>query len=180
MKTNLLCKISSIICALMFASFSSAQAATINSTYTGPIGGNWNDPANWSPNTVPNNNGTDTFNVSVDSEYPGVTLDVDVNLNSLTLSTTTDFSAILATDHSLTSAATSLAVNFADEQFGGGVVVFELFRCRNVRAGDDDTLRFGNGALSCENVTEGRSKRIVAMLHPAYQMNGRLVTNSFR
>src|SRR5437762_4770716 len=89
MKTNLLCKISSIICALMFASFSSAQAATINSTYTGPIGGNWNDPANWSPNTVPNNNGTDTFNVSVDSEYPGVTLDVDVNLNSLTLSTTT-------------------------------------------------------------------------------------------
>ena len=75
MKTNLLCKISSIICALMFASFSSAQAATINSTYTGPIGGNWNDPANWSPNTVPNNNGTDTFNVSVDSEYPGVTLD---------------------------------------------------------------------------------------------------------
>ena len=87
MKTNLLCKICSIICALMFASFSSAQAATINSTYTGPIGGNWNDPANWSPNTVPNNNGTDTFNVSVDSEYPGVTLDVDVNLNSLTLST---------------------------------------------------------------------------------------------
>jgi len=144
MKTNLLCKISSIICALMFASFSSAQAATINSTYTGPIGGNWNDPANWSPNTVPNNNGTDTFNVSVDSEYPGVTLDVDVNLNSLTLSTTTDFSAILATDHSLTSAATSLAVNFADEQFGGGVVVFELFRCRNVRAGDDDTFHFGN------------------------------------
>ena len=84
MKTNLLYKSFFIICALMFASFSSAQAATINSTYAGPIGGNWNDPANWSPNTVPNNNGTDTFNVSVDSEYPGVTLDVDVNLNSPT------------------------------------------------------------------------------------------------
>jgi hypothetical protein len=150
MKTNLLCKISSIICALMFASFSSAQAATINSTYTGPIGGNWNDPANWSPNTVPNNNGTDTFNVSVDSEYPGVTLDVDVNLNSLTLSTTTDFSAILATDHSLTSAATSLAVNFADEQFGGGAVVFEA-RHSNVIANLGNLADFSGTTLNGGN-----------------------------
>ena len=134
----------------MFASFSSAQAATINSTYTGPIGGNWNDPANWSPNTVPNNNGTDTFNVSVDSEYPGVTLDVDVNLNSLTLSTTTDFSAILATDHSLTSAATSLAVNFADEQFGGGVVVFEA-RHSNVIANLGNLADFSGTTLNSGN-----------------------------
>jgi hypothetical protein len=29
----------------MFASFSSEQAATINSTYTGPTEGNWGDPA---------------------------------------------------------------------------------------------------------------------------------------
>jgi len=150
MKTNLLCKISSIICALMFASFSSAQAATINSTYTGPIGGNWNDPANWSPNTVPNNNGTDTFNVSVDSEYPGVTLDVDVNLNSLTLSTTTDFSAILATDHSLTSAATSLAVNFPDEQFGGGAVLFEA-RHSNVIANLGNLADFSGTTLNSGN-----------------------------
>jgi hypothetical protein len=82
MKTNLLCKISSIICALMFASFSSAQAATINSTYTGPTDGNWGDPANWSPAIVPNNGGGNTFAVTIANVF--LTLDLDVAVNRLT------------------------------------------------------------------------------------------------
>src|SRR4029077_8990293 len=82
MKTNLLCKICSIICTLMFASFSSAQAATINSTYTGPTDGNWGDPANWSPAIVPNNGGGNTFAATIANVF--LTLDLDVTVNRLT------------------------------------------------------------------------------------------------
>ena len=158
MKTNLLYKSFFIICALMFASFSSAQAATINSTYTGPIGGNWNNPANWSPPTVPNNSGTDMFNVFVDSEYPGVTLDLDVSLSSLTLSTTTDFSAIISTDHNLTSAATSSAGNFPQ---GGGFLIFEaqhtnvLANLGNLADFSGTTLNTGNYVVVADRADPG-------------------------
>ena len=87
MKTNLLCKISSIICALMFASFSSAQAATINSTYTGPTDGNWGDPANWSPAHCAKQWRQLTrlmFRQPLPTSL-GVTLDLDVTVNRLTL-----------------------------------------------------------------------------------------------
>ena len=154
MKTNLLYKSFFIICALMFASFSSAQAATINSTYTGPIGGNWNNPANWSPPTVPNNSGTDMFNVFVDSEYPGVTLDLDVSLSSLTLSTTTDFSAIISTDHNLTSAATSSAGNFPQ---GGGFLIFEA-QHTNVLANLGNLADFSGTTLNTGNYVVGAGR----------------------
>jgi hypothetical protein len=94
-RKNLAHQTSFIICALMFASFSSARA-TINSTYIGPIGGNWSDPANWSPAIVPDNNASQKFNVFVASEFPGVTLDLDVRLRSLTL--TEEFSSVFLLD----------------------------------------------------------------------------------
>jgi hypothetical protein len=122
MKTNLLHKSCFIICALMLASFSVTRAQETSSTYIGPVGGNWSDPNNWSPAIVPNNSGSQTFDVTVGSEYPGVILDLDVALNSLTM--VNDFSVIQSTDHSLTSASSSIAVNFADELQGGGFVVF--------------------------------------------------------
>jgi hypothetical protein len=119
MKTNIL---KLVICAVVLASFSAIRAATIiNSTYTGPIGGNWSDPANWSPQIVPNNSADQKFNVSIPgAEFPGVTLDIDVKLRSLTLKD--DFSTLFLQDHSLVSASTSVGVNFPDEFIRGGVI----------------------------------------------------------
>ena len=68
--------------ALMFASFSSAQATTINSIYTGPTDGNWGDPANWSPAIVPNNGGGNTFAATIANVF--LTLDLDVTVDRLT------------------------------------------------------------------------------------------------
>lgn len=118
MNTNLVRKISFILCAIIIGAFNSAFAEPISSTYVGPIEGNWSDPANWSPAVVPNNSATQKFDVSVGSEYPGVTLDIHVNVESLTL--TEDFSAVSLIDHSLKSDATSLAVNFPDAGQRGG------------------------------------------------------------
>ena len=120
MKTNLIHKSFFIICALMFASFSLARALEMSSTYIGPVGGNWSDPNNWSPSIAPNNSGSQTFDVTVGSDYPGVTLDLNVAVNSLTM--VNDFSGITLVDHSLSSTASSIGVNFPNEQLGGGVI----------------------------------------------------------
>jgi hypothetical protein len=119
MKTNIL---KLFICALVMTSFYAARAATvINSSYTGPIGGNWSDPANWSPQIVPNNSADQKFNVSIPgAELPGVTLDIDVKLRSLTLKD--NFSTVFLQDHSIVSASTSVGVNFPDEFVTGGVI----------------------------------------------------------
>jgi hypothetical protein len=114
MKTNLLCKISSIICTLMFASFSSVQAATINSTYTGPTDGNWGDPANWSPAIVPNNGGGNTFAATIANVF--LTLDLDVTVDRLTFNPGDGNPIIVggtaplldSLDHNFTSAHTSV------------------------------------------------------------------------
>ena len=120
MKTSLIHKSFFIICALMCASFSLARAQETSSTYIGPVGGNWSDPNNWSPSIVPNNSGSQTFDVTVGSDYPGVTLDLNVAVNSLTM--VNDFSGITLVDHSLSSTASSIGVNFPNEQLGGGVI----------------------------------------------------------
>ena len=102
-------------------SISTGSAETIKSTYIGPIGGNWNDAANWSPAIVPNNTARQKFDVSIPSaEFPGVTLDIDVKLRRLILED--NFSTIFLQDHNLTSARTSVGVNFPDEIFTGGVI----------------------------------------------------------
>ena len=106
MKTNLFRKTSFILCATIIGAFTSAFADPINSTYVGPIGGNWNDPANWSPAIVPDNNGTQTFDVSLGTE--GVNLDIDATVNSFAL--TADFAALNSTDHNFTSGSTNVAV----------------------------------------------------------------------
>jgi hypothetical protein len=109
-----------IISAVILATWT-ARAETINSTYTGPIGGNWSDPGNWSPAVVPDNTSTKKFNVSIGgSAFPIVILDTDVNLRRLNL--TDDGTALLLQDHSLTTAHSSIGVNFPDELFGGGVI----------------------------------------------------------
>ncbi len=58
------------------------RAATLTSTYIGPIEGNWGDSANWSPPVVPNNDGSDTFVVRIANVF--LTLDLDVAVNRIT------------------------------------------------------------------------------------------------
>ena len=72
--------------------------AQINSTYIGPDGGNWNDASNWSPMIVPNNNGGNVFNVTIDG--PRAQLDIDPTINSLTLGATAG--RLFGTDHNFT------------------------------------------------------------------------------
>ena len=74
-----------LTCALITVALIPARADLIKSTYIGPIGGNWSDPANWSPPIVPNNTPDTKFLVRVPEESPGVILDLDVHLQKLKL-----------------------------------------------------------------------------------------------
>jgi len=103
MKTNLVRKTSLILCVVIIGAFTSAFAEPINSTYVGPIGGNWGDPANWSPPIVPNNSGNQEFNVSIDGPGGPVTLDINAAINSLAFIS----SFLTSTDHNLISGGTS-------------------------------------------------------------------------
>jgi hypothetical protein len=107
----------------MLASFSSARAQVTNSTWIGQPGDNWSDASKWDPAIVPNNSGNQSFNVSagVGSEFPGINLDLNVTVNSLTF--TVDQAATFIIDHNLSSAATDLGTAFANEQFGGGIIL---------------------------------------------------------
>jgi hypothetical protein len=148
MKTNLVCKISLVLCVIIIGAFTSARGELINSTYVGPIGGNWSDPANWSPAIVPNNSATQKFDVSVGSEYPGVTLDIRVNVKSLTL--TDDFSAVSLNDHSLKSDATSLAAGFPDQAQRGGFLSLNALK-ENVSADLGNLADFSGTTLNAGN-----------------------------
>jgi hypothetical protein len=141
MKTNRLRKNFSIICALMFGSSSFAQAATTTSTYVGPAGGNWSDPANWSPAIVPNNTATQKFDVSVGAQDEGVQLNIDATINSLSL--TGEFPRIASRDHSLFSAATSVG---EDGPYGGNLY-FDADTV-NVRADLGELAEFSDNTLN--------------------------------
>jgi hypothetical protein len=84
----------------LWASNSFAQATVSN--YTGPDFGTWNTPAAWTPSGVPNNNGTATFDVTIDNK--SVTLDIDPTVNRLT---TLGAFTLTSNDHSLTCGATN-------------------------------------------------------------------------
>jgi hypothetical protein len=167
MKTNLLHKSFFILCALMFASFSLARAQVIDSTWIGQTGDNWSDASKWDPAIVPNNSGSQTFNVSIGAgaDFTGINLDIDVTLGSLAL-TTDDFPTVFSTDHNLTSAATSVAVNFPNEQFGGGVLYFEaqhrsvLANLGNLADFSGTTLNGGNYLIVSDHADPGMTSTI--------------------
>ena len=149
MKTHLTRKIFFILCATTMGAFTSTFAEPISSTYVGPTEGNWSDPANWSPAIVPNNSATQEFDVSVGSAYPGVTLDIDVNIKSLTL--TEDFSAVSLIDHSLKCEAASLAGGFPDEGERGGFLVLTALHT-NVLADLGNLADFSGTTLKAGNL----------------------------
>lgn len=56
-----------------------------NSTWNGGTG-NWSNATDWTPNTIPNNGGGNTYNVTIDSGgTDAVTLDQNATINSLVL-----------------------------------------------------------------------------------------------
>jgi hypothetical protein len=113
MKTNRFQKTFLTICTIA-AIAASASAQTTSSTYIGPDNGNWNDPANWSPAVVPNNSGTATFDVTIDSKT--VNLDIDPTISSLTMPGDEPNVYLFSTDHSIKIGATD-EVTFGDIEF---------------------------------------------------------------
>jgi len=152
-----------LVCAAFALLGGHAFAQATSSTYVGPDNGNWNDPANWSPAVVPNNNGVATFDVTIDNKT--VNLDIDPTISSLT--TPGDFPFLLSTDHSLKSATTD-TVGFGDLEFTADTVDVKLdlgnykafsgtrldetawFFVLTAAAGRTATLQF-NGAHIVEN-----------------------------
>ncbi|MGE9295705.1 MAG: hypothetical protein ACQKBV_05400, partial [Puniceicoccales bacterium] len=65
----------------------SAQAVFVN--WNNPGDGNWSAPANWNPQVVPDNNGTTTYNVTINSSSPlaptTVTLDQQATVEDVVL-----------------------------------------------------------------------------------------------
>ena len=60
----------SLILAVIVAIWSlNCYADVINSSWVGGENGMWGNAANWDPAIVPDNNGTDTFNVTIAGEY---------------------------------------------------------------------------------------------------------------
>lgn len=79
MKTSLFRNTLLILCLLAIPM---ARAATVKSTYIGPIEGNWSDSTNWSQSVVPNNSGSEAFAVRIAKVF--LTLDLDVAVNRIT------------------------------------------------------------------------------------------------
>jgi hypothetical protein len=168
MNTNLFRKLSFVLCAMIIGAFASARGELISSTYVGSVGGNWSDPANWSPAIVPNNSATKKFDVSVGSEYPGVTLDIRVNIESLTL--TQDFSAVLLDDHSLKSDATSLAAAFPNQGQRGGFLLLNAVT-RNVLADLGKLADFSGTTLNTGNFEIDASAGVTSGLTATVRFN---------
>ena len=78
------------VAALAVFAVGPAGAVNVNFTDDDPGNSNWNDPDNWSPPSVPNNVGANSFDVFVDNDH-GNTRQVVVNgdfmINSLTIDT---------------------------------------------------------------------------------------------
>lgn len=103
-----------LVCAAFAFLGGHAFAQATSSTYVGPDNGNWNDPANWSPALVPNNSGTATFDVTIDSKT--VNLDIDPTISSLTMPGDDINVFLYSTDHSIKIGATD-EVAFGDIEF---------------------------------------------------------------
>jgi len=96
---------------LLFVVASYGQTTQIN----GAASGNWSNTASWSPATVPNNGGGNTFNVTLlNSPAVTITLDINPTIDTLTL----DLGSELTTDAGTTLTTTGLTnggvVNFAN------------------------------------------------------------------
>ena len=97
---------------LLIASASYGQATQIN----GAASGNWSNTASWSPATVPNNGGGNTYDVTLlSSPAVNITLDISPTIDTLTL----DSGSVLSTDASTTLTTTGVT-NGGTIEFNNG------------------------------------------------------------
>ncbi len=115
-----------VLAATTGISFSSAFAATTSVTWTGGTG-SWSNPADWTPNTVPQNSGSNLYNATISSG--AVTLDISPTIQQFNL-----------TNGSLTGTTTTLTttglVTWSGGQLGS--------------SGSSETLN-ANGGISISN-----------------------------
>jgi hypothetical protein len=127
MKTNLPPKIQpsfilrNLVRAGMLAAFFLAQEspaapqATIDSTFTGAGNGSYEDPADWSPQQVPNNSPDTTYNVSI-ADYVVTATSIDAVISNLTVAAEQfGQSGLNFVDHSFTVLGNTTAI--APSQF---------------------------------------------------------------
>ena len=128
--------------ALTPAALVAAQA--VNSTYIGPAGGSFNSAANWSPQQVPENVGTTTYNVSIPTPGPVLDTATAPTISSLSIGAAGSLSSV---DQSLTvlgstslgtSVSQSGAINLTSSN---AAVTFNLGTLTNLSGG---TLSGGN------------------------------------
>ena len=97
---------------LLIVSASYGQATQIN----GAASGNWSNTASWSPATVPNNGGGNTYDVTLlSSPAVNITLDISPTIDTLTL----DSGSVLSTDASTTLTTTGVT-NGGTIEFNNG------------------------------------------------------------
>ncbi len=68
-----------ILILLVYAA--TAHAAIIDVNWTSCDNGFWSDPNNWNPSTVPHNNATDSFNVTIDTQACAGEIEVRIRQN---------------------------------------------------------------------------------------------------
>ena len=143
---------------LLFVVASYGQATQIN----GAASGNWSNTASWSPATVPNNGGGNTYNVTLlNSPAVTITLDINPTIDTLTL----DSGSELTTDAGTTLTTTGLTnggvVNFAN---GNTLTVNGATTNTNeINIAGASTANFnGNLTNSSEFLTSGKSTATVS------------------
>jgi hypothetical protein len=153
------------------------EAAQVDVQYIG--GSDYNNPAIWSPQVVPNNgNGGNTYRVTIGKSGPTSTTDVTVD--ALTLQ---DLSSLIVNDHSFSSAATrndaSIAFSpFDNYEFGGGIAVRAFLLNGKQAAADLGALANYNSATKTLESGGYTLLSYDESYHAALSFNGaRIVTN---
>ena len=102
---------------LLFLLLAGTARAQTTSSYIGPDGDVWSDPANWSPMVMPNNGGGMNFDVTIDGLQ--VQLDVDVTVSGFNLDSVGG--RLTDNEHSFAAANTAVG-NGRVELIGHGTV----------------------------------------------------------
>jgi fibronectin-binding autotransporter adhesin len=114
MKT-LFCRVVLVCLAILSIAGASYSQTQIN----GAASGNWSSTGSWSPATVPNNSGPNTYNVTLlSSPAVNITLDISPTIDTLTL----DSGSILSTDSGTTLTTTGVTNAGTIELYNGNTL----------------------------------------------------------
>jgi hypothetical protein len=145
MKT-LFCRVVLVCLAILLIAGASYSQTQINGAATG----NWSSTSSWSPATVPNNSGPNTFNVTLlSSPAVNITLDISPTIDTLTL----DAGSVLTTDSGFTLTTTGIT-NAGNIEFYNGNTLTVNGSMTNALGGFFDLDR-GSKLIVTGNLTNG-------------------------